>query len=377
MPTITEENLLNTIDLIYEGACDLSGDGWREAYSTVSTLLSSGPGSIHLIDRSNDHFYAITDRHEKGFFERVNSTYLPLIPYREQLKAMPVAGLFNRKRDCPDDTYIPSELYQEHFKHLGLYQCLNLKLRDDKDFSIGIGFSRPATMLDFSDDDFRAIRILTPHLRRAMDTYLQLHGKDSDRIELLDITNAVGEGVILVGKDGRFRPLNSAVQSLAIRNGNFRIGRSGKLEIGDKTALRKLRALVNTIVGGSNDLRPRGGSINLLAVDGGRELNIKVMPVSPRSVIPGLTSRKALVIIKEADRRAGPEVQLESLYLLTPAEARLADLLADGLDLKECSETLNISVHTARTHLKRIFDKTDTHRQSSLVRLILGSRNAY
>jgi DNA-binding CsgD family transcriptional regulator len=38
-----------------------------------------------------------------------------------------------------------------------------------------------------------------------------------------------------------------------------------------------------------------------------------------------------------------------------------------GKSIEEAAEQLFISPHTARTHLKRIFMKTDTHRQTELV----------
>ncbi|HSR63698.1 MAG TPA: response regulator [Gammaproteobacteria bacterium] len=62
---------------------------------------------------------------------------------------------------------------------------------------------------------------------------------------------------------------------------------------------------------------------------------------------------------------------LESLYNLTPAEARVVAKLVEYPDLKHASEQLNISTSTARTHLKRAFRKTNTNRQSALVHKII------
>jgi DNA-binding CsgD family transcriptional regulator len=42
-----------------------------------------------------------------------------------------------------------------------------------------------------------------------------------------------------------------------------------------------------------------------------------------------------------------------------------------GADLNHISEELSISLPTVRTHLQHVFDKTDTHRQAELVRLLL------
>ena len=62
---------------------------------------------------------------------------------------------------------------------------------------------------------------------------------------------------------------------------------------------------------------------------------------------------------------------LRKRFGLTPAEARLAALLASDFTLDEAAEHLDLTVGTVRTRLKRLFEKTGTNRQASLVRLIV------
>jgi DNA-binding CsgD family transcriptional regulator len=66
------------------------------------------------------------------------------------------------------------------------------------------------------------------------------------------------------------------------------------------------------------------------------------------------------------------EKQLKRLYGLTPSEAKIAELLASGTDLPKAAILLNIGLSTVRTHLQRIYGKTDTHHQSELVALLLA-----
>lgn len=62
---------------------------------------------------------------------------------------------------------------------------------------------------------------------------------------------------------------------------------------------------------------------------------------------------------------------LTRLFGLTKSEAAFAGLLIKGSSVEEAAAGLFISVHTARTHLKRILMKTDTGRQAELLRLLL------
>lgn len=59
---------------------------------------------------------------------------------------------------------------------------------------------------------------------------------------------------------------------------------------------------------------------------------------------------------------------------LTVTEADFADLLAQGMSVKEASERLCISIWTGRSHLRSIFQKTDTHRQGELIALLNQER---
>jgi DNA-binding CsgD family transcriptional regulator len=57
-------------------------------------------------------------------------------------------------------------------------------------------------------------------------------------------------------------------------------------------------------------------------------------------------------------------------YNLTPTEARLCLAFADGLTLNDYRKKWNVATSTARSQLHSIFNKTSTHRQSDLLRLI-------
>lgn len=54
------------------------------------------------------------------------------------------------------------------------------------------------------------------------------------------------------------------------------------------------------------------------------------------------------------------------------AEAQVALHVMHGANLKQIAQELSVSVTTVRTHLQHVFDKTDTHRQAELVRLLLA-----
>ena len=63
---------------------------------------------------------------------------------------------------------------------------------------------------------------------------------------------------------------------------------------------------------------------------------------------------------------------LRAIYGLTAAEAQTAGALLDHVPLADMAGKLGVSLATVRTLLQRAFDKTDTHSQAELVRLMLA-----
>ena len=69
------------------------------------------------------------------------------------------------------------------------------------------------------------------------------------------------------------------------------------------------------------------------------------------------------------DRQVSHDV-LTRLYGLTQTEGKLVQMLIGGSTLDEAAKRLQISVNTARTHLKHVFHKTGINRQAELVHRI-------
>jgi DNA-binding CsgD family transcriptional regulator len=86
---------------------------------------------------------------------------------------------------------------------------------------------------------------------------------------------------------------------------------------------------------------------------------------------------RVLLVLTDLTRRFGPQPDvLARAFGLTPAEARLAAIIATGLSTEKAAEHLGIGRETARSQLKAVFAKTNTHRQSELVALLSRISNS-
>jgi DNA-binding CsgD family transcriptional regulator len=114
-----------------------------------------------------------------------------------------------------------------------------------------------------------------------------------------------------------------------------------------------------------------------LTAESGRRYLLQVLPVPGRARDVFLSaSTLAILIETEAQTprfRLSPST-LRAAFGLTDREAEVASLLAEGASLVVVAKRLRIESATARTHLKRIFEKTCTSRQGELVALLAQLR---
>ena len=103
---------------------------------------------------------------------------------------------------------------------------------------------------------------------------------------------------------------------------------------------------------------------------GKRPLIVRVLPVDGAARTPFLGAR-VLLLLSDLDVERPPDsAVIAEAFGLSPAETRLASLIAQGLSPRRAAEELGIAHETARDRLKAVFAKTGTHRQSELVALL-------
>lgn len=98
----------------------------------------------------------------------------------------------------------------------------------------------------------------------------------------------------------------------------------------------------------------------------------QVMVVGLSLGVNSLKDRAAAMLIL-SDPKAPPQLDhttLAEMFGLTPTEARISGLLAEGLRRDEIAGRMAISSTTVAFHLRNVFSKTGMHREAALVALI-------
>jgi DNA-binding CsgD family transcriptional regulator len=98
---------------------------------------------------------------------------------------------------------------------------------------------------------------------------------------------------------------------------------------------------------------------------------VRIWPFNGAAHLPAQEVRTFLTLNALGPKPGPPPAILAKTFRLTPCEARLACIIARGASPDIAARELKISRETARNQLKSVFAKTDTHRQSELVALLL------
>ncbi len=193
-----------------------------------------------------------------------------------------------------------------------------------------------------------------------------------ENLALDDALNRLPLGVIVADAFSHPIRMNRAAAAILDADDGLSVGRDG-LQGSHDGQIVKLKDVIwrtGRIAKGKKD---DTGAISLERPSGDRPLSVVVTTLRTESHYFDKDRPAALIFIGDPETHPDfDESRLSKLYGLTRAEARLAALLAQDLSLADAAEELSVSQHTVRTHVKRIFSKTTTERQSGLIRLLLS-----
>ena len=228
----------------------------------------------------------------------------------------------------------------------------------------GLSIQRSASQGPFEPDEKRALAALSPHLSAAA-TLSHAVGKSA----LSGITNAlslVGQPALALDRMGFVLEANAKAEQ--IFDDDVRVC-NRRLVVRDQRAKTALETLIDQL-----RTTPDTAALSVKPISVARRtkrsLLIRILPVDGPARSPFLGAR-ALLVFSDLEKQWGPQPHvLAQTFGLSPAESRLAALIATGISPECAAERLGLARETVRTQLKAVFQKTETHRQSELIALL-------
>jgi DNA-binding CsgD family transcriptional regulator len=232
-----------------------------------------------------------------------------------------------------------------------------------------IGFSRHRSAGEIGANELEGLRLLGPHLRRAVTISNLFDMKAIEAATFSSVLDGLAYGVLLVDPQLGIVHANAIASDMLAAHDPIGAQR-GVLTTREHAANAALQRAVRLASDDEVAIGARGIGIPARRVKGDPCV-IHVLPLKRGEMHHGLSQRAtaALFIAPATVPTQMPSEALALLYDLTPAEKRICELIAEGHPQSEIATTLGIARSTVKFHVLSIFEKTGCKRQVDLLKL--------
>ena len=264
-----------------------------------------------------------------------------------------------------------SRVYNEVLP-LGVCQNgLNVRLDGPDGCRIGMGLGDPIGRGGWESGQIDTIQRLLPHVRQLVRVRQALHNADAYGASLTQLLSNSLIGVIHFGRRGRLLEMNDRARTL-LRRADALFDQGGHLHArlpADETRLQHV--LEGALP--ADDLPAASGSMTVGHSSAAQRITMHVIPTTAYPLGYDSWRVAAIALLVEPGARSHIDLDLVTAVLgLTPAEGRVAALLAAGHTVPNIALQTGTKVSSVRSHIKRIYSKRGISRQADLIRQVLS-----
>lgn len=368
----TAEALESAIDSIYEAATDLAL--WPKALSSVVEFVGNSGSHLVFVDDSTGLINP--DVHvgmPAKMLQEYNGERVKSCPRFESARRQPFGTLCYDYQHIEETDIDRSEYYnwlQRQGDSIRYYLAARLDTYHQNEAWLSLAFRHSEGHSEM--EHHRCFKAVLPHVNRAIRISQRLGTWELASMGTLAALSSINLATFVLGVAGKVLQLN-ATADLLLKRGDIARLAGGRVQFRDPAADRAFQGHLSAAVKPDNPASLRGGSMALLSPVSGDTYSVTVSALRMNSVDTTFSPACAIAFVEQRAAAAFDCAHIQSRFGLTPAEARLAGALASGARLAEIARTHGVSIHTVRAQLKALMQKTGTHRQAALIRLLLAS----
>lgn len=363
---------------IYDAALDVTR--WRDFLARFAAEFNSqqtivfgqdfSDRSVEVLNGPSSSFSAYHGLAD-DFVQSFATHYCRVNVWTEDERLHHEGQLVNGSKVYNDARLPHTEWYGDWLRPQDMFYTLAAVVEKRAQRSLNVTAVRSKRCGAYTAEEEARLQLLVPHLQTAFAMHRRLHRAEALACASLAVLESLPMGVVLFGEGGQLLHANTRAHALARESGLLRISeRDGLQATSHKDDLQLQAALRSVAESHSGGLLSAGRGLRLRNL-AGDEVHAMVTPFPHWSEPFGTRACCAVFLSNPASPLQSLEDQLRSLYGLTPAEARLAQGLVNGLSLSEYAQQQALSIHTVRTQLRNTSAKVGVGRQADFVRTIL------
>jgi DNA-binding CsgD family transcriptional regulator len=372
-PIRDDAELSGLIGDIYDTTMDAAL--WPGALRKIGDFTGGMAICLHTWDASDRRWYAC-GRTDPDYDRLFLDQYYKINPVGGRFNAAEVGRLVGIGDVMDLDEYRASSFYCEWSRPQGVADIKVLWLdRSATTNAVLVAYLYEGNALPDEEIRRRAL-LIGQHLRRAAVVGRVLEHKTSEAATLAETFDGLRAAMLLVDADGRVVHANAAGAAM-LREGLALRMVSGRLAAAGTRASPALLGAIAAAKGGDTAVGDRGIAVTLTTRDGERYV-VHTLPLTSAQRRGARTRRgavAALLVQKAALELRATSDPIAKAFDLTPTELRVLLAVVEASGVAETAAALGLSQATVKTHLHRLFGKTDTRRQADLVKLVAGFAN--
>jgi DNA-binding CsgD family transcriptional regulator len=329
------------------------------AAAIFSKNPTAGNGCVHY-DSGVDPYY------RRLYFEK----YVDLDPATTAHYFADVGQPIATADYMPYSEFLETRFYKEWVQPQGLVDLVSAVLDKSVTSAALFGVFRYQRDGIVDDETRRRMRLIVPHIRRAVLIGNVLDLNVSERTAFADTLTGLAAGVFLVDKDARIVFANRSGQSM-LEDGRILRQNDSVLTAVDPRTKTTLPDVIASARDGDAAVGVNGISIPLSSPPEPWLAHILPLTSGARQHAGTSFSAVTAVFVHQATLETPSSMEtMSKLYGLTPGELRVLAATCEVGGIAAIAEVVGIAEATVKTHLQRLFAKTGTNRQADLVRLV-------
>jgi DNA-binding CsgD family transcriptional regulator len=350
------------VDRIYE--CSFVPELWPGVLDDLAKIATARFGCLFLSNAKVHHFATSSEQAAAVLKPLVASGWFANSERFTRLLAARSPGFISDSDIYTDEEKDADPFYRDvlYPRGFGFAVATSIPLPTGDRFSLNLerDFSRGPVELSA----IQQLNELRPHIARSalMSARLQL-----ERAKATSETLArVRLPALVLDQAGRVLAANHLIEALT---GHIQWRAQDKVSLQDRAANQLLRDAIAAIdLNGVSAVR----SFPARDADAEETMVVHVIPIrlSARDIFVRCAAVLVLTPVTMPD--ALPVELVQSLFDLTPAEARVARGIASGRTVDDIASDSGVSSNTIRTHVRGLLEKTGCTRQTDVVALLAG-----
>lgn len=353
-----------------------SQEGWHTFLTNLCDALSGSGGNFisHDFTTQTGHV-SVTARTPPEAIALYHDHWSQFDAWALKGGRLPAGTVVTGDRLMPRREFERTAFCGDYGRHYDIFQCLEGVVESSPQTISVVSVNADNRRERFGADDLELITILMPSLQRALQIHRRLAGAELMASTAMDVLDRLQHGVFLVSARGVVLATNRAADEIVRGRDGLTID-AGELRCSTVGATNQLRGAIEAAVrtGQGVTIESRRTALALPRPSGLRPLAVVIAPLPARVGSRDCTAAAAAIFITDPERSVVPDADvIRPIFCLTAGEAEVVRCLLAGLNPEQTATRLGLQVDTVRKRLKIAFEKTDTHRQADLVRVVLAS----